>query len=69
MFFFLCLMIACLCARLFMCALWSPAGEWMTSWLSFAVSNGESVTFQSVFWVRCGICMYRFLIFAPLLTL
>ena len=25
--------------RLFICALWSPAGKGLTSWLSFAVSN------------------------------
>ena len=43
---FFCLMIACLCARLFMCALWSPAGEGLTSWLSFVVSNCEFATFQ-----------------------
>ena len=29
----------CLCARLFICALWSPAGKGLTSWLSFVVSN------------------------------
>ena len=26
------------CARLFICALWSPAGKGLTSWLSFVVS-------------------------------
>ena len=31
-----------LCARLFICALWSPAG--LTSWLSFVVFNSEFVT-------------------------
>ena len=30
--------LLCLCARLFKCALWSPAGKGLTSWLSFAVS-------------------------------
>ena len=30
-----------LCARLFICALWSPAGKGLTSWLSFVVSNCE----------------------------
>ena len=30
--------LLCLCARLFICALWSPAGKGLTSWLSFAVS-------------------------------
>ena len=34
--FVLCLL--CLCARLFICALWSPAGKGLTSWLSFVVS-------------------------------
>ena len=33
---FLCLL--CLCARLFICALWSPAGKGLTSWFSFVVS-------------------------------
>ena len=31
--------LLCLCARLFICALWSPAGKGMTSWLSFVVST------------------------------
>ena len=30
---------AMFCARLFMCALWSPAGKGLTSWLSFVVSS------------------------------
>ena len=30
--------LLCLCARLFICALWSPAGKGLTSWLSFVVS-------------------------------
>ena len=34
--FVLCLL--CLCARLFICALLSPAGNGLTSWLSFVVS-------------------------------
>ena len=33
------LCLLCLCARLFICALWSPAGEGLTSWLSFVVST------------------------------
>ena len=36
--------LLCLCARLFICALWSPAGKGLTSWLSFVVSNCEFVT-------------------------
>ena len=30
-----------LCARLFICALWSPAWKGLTSWLSFVVSSCE----------------------------
>ena len=41
----------------------------MTSWLSFVVSNCEFDIFPLVSWVRCGTWLYRFLIFAPLLTL
>ena len=37
--------LLCLCARLFICALWSPAGKGLTSWLSFVVSKCEFVTF------------------------
>ena len=32
------LCLLCLCARLFICALSSPAGKGLTSWLSFVVS-------------------------------
>ena len=41
------LCLLCLCARLFICALWSPTGKGLTSWLSFVVSNCEFVTFHS----------------------
>ena len=33
------LCLLCLCVRLFIRALWSPAGKELTSWLSFVVSN------------------------------
>ena len=36
--FLFCLVFAMFCARLFICALWSPAGKGLTSWLSFVVS-------------------------------
>ena len=62
------LCLLCLCARLFICALWSPAGKGLTSWLSFVVYNCDFVAFPLVSWVRCGAWLYRFLIFAPLLT-
>ena len=32
------LCLLCLCARLFICALWSPAGKGLRSWVSFVVS-------------------------------
>ena len=51
---FLILLLLCLYARLFICALWSPAGKGLTSCLSFVVSNCEFVTFPLVFLVRCG---------------
>ena len=66
--FFSVLCLLCLCARLLICALWSPAGKGLTSWLSFVVSNCMLVTFPLVSWVRSGTKLNRFLIFAPLLT-
>ena len=33
------LCLLCLCSRLFVCALWSPAGRGLTSWLSFVVTT------------------------------
>ena len=51
--FFSVLRLIYLCARLFICALWSPAGKGLTSWLLFVVSNYEFVTFPLVSWVRC----------------
>ena len=42
------LCLLCLCARLFICALWSPAGKGLTSWLSFVESCCELVTFPLV---------------------
>ena len=41
--------------RLFVDALWSPAGKGLTSWLSFVMSNCDVVTFSLVFWVSCGV--------------
>ena len=43
-----CLMFAMPFVRLFICALWSPAGKGLTSWLSFVVSTCEVVTFPLV---------------------
>ena len=65
--FLFCLVFAMFCARLFICALWSPAGKGLTSWLSFVVS---SVSLSLSHWypgsgvvLDCIDC-----IFAPLLT-
>ena len=44
------LCLLCLCVRLFICALWSPDGKGLTSWLSFVVYNCEFVTFPLVSW-------------------
>ena len=44
----LCFSVLCLlflCVRLCICALWSPAGKVLTSWISFLVSNCEFVAF------------------------
>ena len=48
------LFLLCFRARLFIDALWSPAGKGLTSWLLFVMSNCEVVTFPLVSWVRCG---------------
>ena len=48
------LYLLCLCARLFICALWSPAGKGLISWLPFVVYNCGFITFQLVSWVRFG---------------
>ena len=52
LFSVLCLL--CLCARLFICALWSPVGNGLTTWVSFVMSYCEFVTFLLVPFVRCG---------------
>ena len=45
------LCLLCLCARLFICALWSTAGKGLTSWLLFVVSGCEFVALPLVSWV------------------
>ena len=53
--FFSVLCLLCLCARLFICVLWSHNGKGLTSLLSFVVSNScEIVTFPLVSWIRFG---------------
>ena len=51
LWFFSVLCLLCLCARLFICVLRSPAEKGLTSWLSFVVYNCEFVTFPLVSWV------------------
>ena len=51
---YFCLVLFCFHARLFVDALWSPAGKGLTSWSSFLMSNCDVVTFPLVSWVRCG---------------
>ena len=38
------LCLLCLCTSLFICALWSPAGKGLTSWLSLVVSNCKFIS-------------------------
>ena len=63
------LVLLCFYTRLFVDALWLPAGKRLTSWLSFVMSNCDVVIFPLVSRVRCGARLYRFLIFALFLTL
>ena len=51
---YFCLVLLCYHARLFVDALWSPAGKAQTSWLWFVMSNCDAITFPLVSWVRCG---------------
>ena len=51
---YICLVLLCFHVRLFVDALWSPAGKGLTSWLSFVMSYCDAVTFLLVSWVRCG---------------
>ena len=48
------LFFVCFPARLFVDALWSPAGKALTSWISLVMSYCDVVTFPLVCWVRCG---------------
>ena len=42
---YICLVLVCFHACLFVDALWSPLGKGLTSWLSFVISNCDVVTF------------------------
>ena len=42
-------------SRLFIAALWSPAGEGLTSWLLFVMFDCVILSlFHAVSWVMCG---------------
>ena len=45
---YFCRVLLCFHARLFVDALWSPAGKGLTSWLSFVTFNCDVVTFPLV---------------------
>ena len=67
--FLFCLVFAMFCVRLFICALWSPAGKGLTTWLSFVVST---VSLSLSHWCPgSGVVLacIDFLIFASLLIL
>ena len=51
---YFCLVLLCFHVRLFVDALWSPAGKGLTSRLSFVMSNFDVVTFPLVTPLRCG---------------
>ena len=63
------LFLLCFHARLFLDALWSPAGRGLTSWLSFVMSNCDVVSLPLVSWVGCGAWLFILLIFALFLSL
>ena len=60
------LCLLCLCARLFIYALWSPAVKGLTSWLLFVVSDCEVCHFPIGILGQVWYLIYRFQIFAPL---
>ena len=63
MFFLSVLCLLCLCVRLLIRALWSPAGKGLTSWRSFVVSGCEFVTFPLVILlvqIRVNTCLLSF---------
>ena len=49
-----CLVLFYFHACLFVDALRLPAGNGLTSWLSFVMVNCDVFTFTFVSWVRCG---------------
>ena len=56
-------------SRLFVAALRSPDGKWLTSWLLFVMFIVILLLSHLESWDRCGTWLYRFLILAVFLTL
>ena len=52
---YFCLVLLCFHARLFVDALWSPAGKGLTSWLSFVVSNCDVGAFPLDWYPGSGV--------------
>ena len=68
--FFVCVcLVFLMLSRLFIAALWSPAGKGLTSWLLLVIFIVFLLLYHVVYWVRCGTRLYWFLIFAVFLTL
>ena len=65
--FLFCLVFAMFCARLFICALWSPAGKGLTSWLSFVVSS-VSLSLTQVWYLIVSIPDLAPLLYLPIVT-
>ena len=53
-FCYFCFVLLCFHARLFVDALWSPAGKGLIFCLLFVMSNCDIVNFPLVTWVKCG---------------
>ena len=51
---YFCHVLLCLYARLFVDALFSPAGKGLTSWHSFVMSSYDVVIFSLISWARSG---------------
>ena len=67
-FVFLCLLFF-MHLHLFIAALWSPAGKWLTSWFLLVTFIVFVLLSHVVSWDRCGTWLYRFQIFASFFIL
>ena len=54
---YFCLVLLCFHARLFVDALWSPAGKVLTSWLSFVMSNCDVTLSPSHWYPGSGVAL------------